>query len=134
MAEIRDELSYTEEHEWVRVDDDDDALVWISVTDYAQGKLGDVVMVELPEVGDEVTAGDAFGTIESPKSVSDLFSPVTGTVEAINEELEDEPEAVNEDPFGRGWIICVRMNDPSELDGLLDAEAYAEHVAQAEEA
>lgn len=133
MAEIKDDLLYTEDHEWVMIDEDDDGVVLVGVTDYAQGHLGDVVMVETPGVGDEVTAGDAFGTVESPKSVSDLFAPVSGEVVAVNEDLEDSPELINESPYGEGWIIKVRMSDRSELARLMNAEAYAAHVEKAEE-
>jgi len=133
MSEIKDDLRYTEDHEWVKIDDDDASVAWIGVTDYAQSQLGDVVMVEVPSVGDEVSASDAFGTVESPKSVSDLFSPVTGEVVAVNDALEDNPELVNESPYADGWIVQIRMSDPSELDGLMDAEAYAAHVEKAEE-
>ncbi|PKN59061.1 MAG: glycine cleavage system protein H [Deltaproteobacteria bacterium HGW-Deltaproteobacteria-14] len=133
MAEIKDDLRYTDDHEWVMVDEDDEGVVWVGVTDYAQGQLGDVVMVEVPSVGDDVVAGDAFGTVESPKSVSDLFSPVTGEVVAVNEDLDDSPELVNEAPYTDGWIIKVKMSDPSELDRLMNAEAYAAHVEKAEQ-
>ncbi len=91
MADIKADLRYTDDHEWLRIDPDDAAVVWVGITDYAQDKLGDVVMVELPEVGDEIDAGGAFGTVESPKSVSDLFAPIAGEVVEVNEELEDAP-------------------------------------------
>jgi len=133
MAEIKDDLLYTEDHEWVMVDEDDDAVVVIGITDYAQSQLGDVVMVEMPGVGDDVAAGDACGTIESPKSVSDLFSPVSGEVVAINDDLEDSPELINEAPYGDGWIIKIRMSDRDELAKLMNGEAYAAHVEKAEE-
>jgi len=125
MAEIPNDLLYTEEHEWVRVEAGDDNLVTIGITDYAQDKMGDVVMVELPEVGDAVSMGAAFGAIESPKSVSDVFSPVAGDVAAVNEELEDAPEFVNDEPYGDGWIVRIAMSDVSELANLLSPEAYA---------
>ncbi|TNF36478.1 MAG: glycine cleavage system protein GcvH [Deltaproteobacteria bacterium] len=133
MSEIKDDLRYTEDHEWVKIDDDDESVAWIGVTDYAQSQLGDVVMVEVPSVGDDVGAGDAIGTIESPKSVSDLFSPVTGEVVAVNEALEDSPELLNEAPYTDGWIVQIKMSDLGELDGLMDAEAYAAHVEKANE-
>ena len=125
MAEIPNDLLYTEEHEWVRVEAGDDNLVTIGITDYAQDKMGDVVMVELPEVGDAVSMGAAFGAIESPKSVSDVFSPVAGDIAAVNEELEDAPEFVNDEPYGDGWIVRIAMSDVSELGNLLSPEAYA---------
>ena len=133
MAEIPNDLLYTEEHEWVRREAGDDTLVTIGITDYAQDKMGDVVMVELPEVGDGVEAGQAAGAIESPKSVSDIFSPVGGEVAAVNEELEDAPEFVNDEPYGDGWILRVTMSDASELEGLMSAEAYASYCAEQDE-
>ena len=125
MADIPNDLLYTEEHEWVRVEAGDDNLVTIGITDYAQDKMGDVVMVELPEVGDAVSMGAAFGAIESPKSVSDVFSPVAGDIAAVNEELEDAPEFVNDEPYGDGWIVRIALSDVSELKSLLSPEAYA---------
>jgi len=133
MAEIPNDLLYTEEHEWVRVEAGDDTLVTIGITDYAQDKMGDVVMVELPEVGDEVNAGAACGAIESPKSVSDIFSPVGGEVSAVNEELEDAPEFVNDEPYGDGWVLRITMADKGELDSLLSPEAYAAYCAEQDE-
>ena len=117
-----DDLKYSSEHEWARVANGDVAEV--GVTHYAQDTLGDVVFVELPEVGSRVDQFDKFGEIESVKAVSDLFSPVTGTVTAVNEELEQSPELVNSDPYGDGWIMEVKLDDPSELDELMDAESY----------
>jgi len=133
MSDIPSDLLYTEEHEWIRAEAGDDALVTIGITDYAQDKMGDVVMVELPEVGDAVAAGQAFGAIESPKSVSDVFCPIAGEVAAVNEELEDSPEFVNDEPYGDGWIVRVTMTDPSALEGLLSAEAYAAFCAEQDE-
>jgi glycine cleavage system H protein len=136
MSDIRPDHRYTDDHEWVRVDTEDSSVVVIGITDYAQSNLGDVVMVELPEVGDEVAAAEAFGTVESPKSVSDLFSPVSGEVVAINEALEDAPEQVNSDCYGTGWIIKLKVADgdaAAAIADLMDPEAYQAHVTAAEE-
>ena len=133
MADIPNDLLYTEEHEWIRVEAGDDTLVTIGITDYAQDKMGDVVMVELPEVGDTFLTGAALGAIESPKSVSDVFSPVAGDIAAVNEELEDAPECVNDEPYGDGWIVRVTMSDLSELKSLLSPEAYAAFCAEQDE-
>ena len=121
MAKVIEGLYYSESHEYVRVEGD---FGFIGITDYAQNALGNVVYVDMPEVDDEVEAGEEFGAVESVKAASDLYSPVTGTVVAINESLDDQPELVNQDAFGN-WIIKVRLNDKSELDGLMDAKAYA---------
>ncbi len=118
---VPEELRYRETHEWVRVEDGE-ALV--GITDYAQGELGDVVYVELPEVGRAVSAGEAVAVIESVKTASDIYAPVSGEVVAVNEALADHPEKVNEDPYGEGWLFKVRLADPAELEALLDAEAY----------
>ena len=125
MAQIPDHLRYTDEHEWVKLSDD---LVVVGITDYAQEQLGDVVYVELPSEGDEVMKGEPFGTVESTKAVSELFAPISGTVEKVNHRLEDEPERVNRDPYGKGWMIKIAPSDPSELDELLDAESYEELI------
>jgi len=132
MSNIPNDLRYTVEHEWIRPDAADPTVVWIGVTDYAQEKLGDVVMVELPAVGDALTAGATFGTVESPKSVSDLFAPLAGEVVEVNEALEDRPELVNEDCYGEGWIAKVRVAEARDITGLLDADAYRAHVEQVE--
>lgn len=121
------DLKYAKEHEWVRVDGD---VATIGISDFAQDQLGEVVYVDLPGEGDEVTSGETFGEIESVKSVSELFSPVSGEVVKVNESLDDAPETVNEDPYGGGWMIQVRLSDPSQLDGLLDADAYEAFVAE----
>ena len=121
MAKVIEGLYYSESHEYVRVEGD---FGFIGITDYAQNALGNVVYVDMPDVDDEVTAGEEFGAVESVKAASDLYSPVSGTVVAINESLGDQPELVNQDAFGN-WIIKVRLNDKSELDGLMDAKAYA---------
>ena len=125
--EFPEELKYTAEHEWVMVEGD---LAVIGITDFAQDSLGDVVFVELPEVGTEVTTGKAFGVVESVKAVSDVYAPVSGTVEESNEELPDAPEILNTSPYGDGWMIKIRMSDPGELDGLMDAVAYQAHIAE----
>lgn len=117
---------YTREHEWIEIDG---AKGTIGITDYAQGSLGDIVYVDAPKVGDTVTAGTAFGSVESVKAVSDLFSPVTGKVTAVNEELKTAPDKINENPHGT-WIIKVELTDPGELDGLLDAAAYEAFIAE----
>ncbi len=123
---IPNDLKYTEEHEWVAVDGD---IATIGITDYAQGELGDLVFVELPEVGADVEQSSAFGTVEAVKAVSDLFAPISGSVTEINETLADDPEVVNKDPYGDGWMIKVKISDNSQLDDLLDAEAYKELIA-----
>lgn len=121
MSKINEGVRYADSHEWVKVDGD---IATIGISDYAQHALGNIVYVDLPEVGDEIEAGDDFGAVESVKAASDLICPVSGEVVEINEELEDTPEAINNDAFGT-WIIKVRMSNPEEYDALLDAEAYA---------
>ncbi|ANW64961.1 glycine cleavage system protein H [Mycobacterium sp. djl-10] len=125
MSEIPADLSYTPEHEWVRRTGDD--TVRVGITDYAQSALGDVVFVQLPDTGAELTSGDAFGEVESTKSVSDLYAPLTAKVVAVNGDLEASPDLVNSDPYGAGWLVELQAQ-PGELDagfgGLLDAEAY----------
>ncbi len=118
---IPSDLRYSTDHEWVRVDG---SVVTIGITEYAQDALGDVVFVEMPEQGAAVAAGETFSEVESTKSVSDIYAPVTGSVSAVNEALESQPELVNSDPYGDGWICRIEMSDPSELDGLMDADAY----------
>ncbi len=122
---IPGELKYTKDHEWTKTEGD---IVVVGITDYAQGELGDVVFVELPEVGDKVSIGDSFGTIEAVKAVADLFSPVSGEIVEINGALEDEPETVNKDPYGEGWMVKIKISDASELKDLMDADAYAKHI------
>lgn len=122
MATVMEGLYYAESHEYVKVEGE---FGYVGITDYAQHELGNVVYVDMPEVDDEVTAGEEFGAVESVKAASDLLSPVSGTVVEVNEELEDRPEKINEDAFGN-WIIKVKLSDPSELDNLMDAKAYAE--------
>ena len=118
-----DDLKYTEQHEWARVEGN---RVWVGITDFAQDALGDVVYVDIPEVGTEVRAGEPFGEVESTKSVSDVYAPVTGTVTARNDALVDSPELVNRDPYGDGWMVAIEATDASELDSLLTASAYRE--------
>ena len=122
---IPEDLRYTTDHEWVRGEGE---TVRIGVTDYAQDALGDIVFVTLPEAGSQVTAGDTCGEVESTKSVSDLFAPVTGTVVERNEALDSSPELVNSDPYGDGWMLTIRPDDPAAVDGLLDAAAYQESL------
>jgi len=129
MSDIPSDLKYIDTHQWVRVHADGTATV--GITDFAQKQLGDVVYIGVPEVGETVTGGEEAGVAESVKSASDVFSPVTGEVLAVNDSLEDEPEKVNEDPYGDGWLFKVKLADEGELDGLMDADAYAEHVAAA---
>jgi glycine cleavage system H protein len=113
-------LKYSDDHEWVRVEGDEAV---IGITDFAQSELGDVVFLELPAVGDQTEKGEAFGTIEAVKTVSDMLSPVSGEIIAVNEALNDSPEDVNKDPY-ESWLVRIRMSDPSETDSLMDAEAY----------
>lgn len=126
-----EDLKYTSEHEWVRNPGEADGSVRCGITDYAQDALGDIVYVTLPEVGATVTEGQACGELESTKSVNDLFAPVSGTIVARNDELEQQPELVNSDPYGAGWMLEIRPSDPTDLDGLLDAEAYRAEVENA---
>jgi glycine cleavage system H protein len=122
--EYPEDLHYTAEHEWVRAADAAGGPVRVGITAYAQDALGDVVYVTLPEVGSTVTAGDACGEVESTKSVSDLFAPLTGEVTARNDGLDATPELVNSDPYGEGWLFEITVSDPAALDGLLDVSAY----------
>jgi glycine cleavage system H protein len=126
MSDVPDELKYTAEHEWVRTSGDTgSATVRVGITDYAQEALGDVVYVSLPDVGAAVQKGAAIGEIESTKSVSDVFAPLTGTVSARNEKLDEEPELINSDPYGAGWILEIDLSDAADTDNLLDAAAYS---------
>ncbi|MGH3344530.1 MAG: glycine cleavage system protein GcvH [Carbonactinosporaceae bacterium] len=118
------ELKYTAEHEWVRAPGESGGVVRVGITDYAQNALGDIVFVTLPEVGVEVAAGQPCGELESTKSVSDLYAPVSGTVTARNETLDATPEVVNSDPYGDGWMFDMTPSDPAQLGGLLDADTY----------
>lgn len=128
MANIPGDLSYTEEHEYVRKAKD--GTVEIGITDYAQGELGDVVYIELPKVGTKFSKHDVFGTIEAVKAVSELFSPIAGEVVAINDRLDKEPALVNSDPYGAGWMIKVRPDNASELDKLMSSDAYGKQIGQ----
>lgn len=115
------DIRYTAEHEWIRVEGEE---AYVGITDYAQSELGEIVFVDVPTIGEEVAQGEVFGSIEAVKTVSDLNIPVTGEVLVINEELDAQPELVNNDPYGEGWIIKIAVKDFAELDNLMDAEAY----------
>ena len=128
MSEIPSELKYTKSHEWVRTEDD--GSVTIGITDHAQELLGDLVFVELPEVGSEMSAEDAVCVVESVKAASDVYMPVTGEVVAINESLADAPETINDSPYDDGWLIRVNPSNPDELEDLLDAESYDAEIAE----
>ena len=118
---IPGDLKYTQEHEWIRIEGD---IVVVGVTEFAQGELGDVVFVEIETEGEDLEFGDTFGTIEAVKTVSDLYMPVTGKIVEVNKALEDKPELINSHPFGDGWMIRIRISDPSQLDNLLSPEDY----------
>lgn len=128
--EVPKELRYSHEHEWVSVEDN---IATVGITDYAQEQLGDVVYVELPEVGTQVTKDEPFGVVESVKAVSDIYAPVSGTVTEINVSLPDSPETVNEDPYGDAWMIRVEMNDPDELEDLMTGAQYKKFVEEERE-
>ncbi|MGV8135841.1 MAG: glycine cleavage system protein GcvH [Mangrovibacterium sp.] len=118
---LPENLKYTKEHEWIRVEGD---IAFVGITDFAQGELGDIVFVEIETAGESLEEGDTFGTVEAVKTVSDLFMPVGGEVLEFNTELENSPELINKDPYEKGWMIRIRISDPAELDGLMDAKAY----------
>ena len=118
---IPDELKYTKDHEWIKVEGE---TAVVGITDYAQGELGDIVFVEIETEDEQLDQGEVFGTIEAVKTVSDLFMPASGKVTEFNSELEDSPELINSDPYGKGWLIKVKLSDPSEVDGLLSAKEY----------
>jgi glycine cleavage system H protein len=122
------DLKYSKEHEWVRLEDNNEAI--IGITDYAQEQLGDVVYLLLPSVGDVIEKDKRLGEVESVKSVSDLFCPVSGEVIEVNEEVKNQPELANEDPYGKGWMVRLRLSDPGELDSLMSAQQYEEMIAQ----
>ena len=121
MANVPEDLHYSKDHEWVRVEGD---VATVGITDYAQNSLGDVVYVELPKAGEEFASNESFGSVESVKAVSEVFSPISGSIVSSNESLNDEPEKVNVDPYGEGWMIRVRMSHPGEVDSLLTAAEY----------
>lgn len=120
-----EEFKYTEDHEWILIEDD---VVTIGITDFAQDQLGDIVFVELPEVGDSLEVGKSFGVVESVKAVSDVYAPVSGEVVEVNEELPDDPEVLNNSPYGDGWMIKLKLADTTALDALMDVAAYQEFV------
>ena len=127
MADIPKDLLYTEDHEYIKGSGD---TVYIGITDYAQGELGDIVFVELPKVGATFKKHDVFGTVEAVKAVSELYSPVSGTVTAINDKLEKEPALVNNSPYGDGWMIQMKLSNAKEKDGLLKSDAYSKHLGK----
>lgn len=122
---VPSELKYTKDHEWIKIEGD---IATIGVTDFAQSELGDIVYVEIETEGETLDEGEVFGTVEAVKTVSDLFMPLKGEVVEVNETIESEPEAVNDDPYGKGWMIKVKMEDPSAADGLLPADAYEKEI------
>jgi glycine cleavage system H protein len=128
--EFPEDLKYSKEHEWVLVEDN---VATVGITDFAQDQLGDIVFVEMPAIGDKVSKEDAFGVVESVKAVSDIYAPVSGKVLEVNDDLPDNPEMVNEDPYGDGWMIKIEMNDPEELQDLMTAAEYEEYVAEEKE-
>ncbi len=123
---IPSELKYTKEHEWIKIDGD---IATVGITDYAQGELGDIVYVEIETVGEELAYGEVFGTVEAVKTVSDLFMPLSGEVVEMNEDLDASPESVNDDAYGKGWMIKIKMTNPSEVEDLLSAEVYQNEIA-----
>lgn len=127
MSHIPGDLLYTEEHEYLKATDEEGVYI-VGITDYAQGELGDVVFVELPEAGSSYGKMETFGTIEAVKAVSDLYCPVAGEVVGVNSELADDPSLVNSDPYGAGWMLKFKVADTGDLEGLMDAAGYAEHV------
>jgi glycine cleavage system H protein len=124
---IPSELKYTKDHEWIKVEDN---IATVGITDFAQGELGDIVYVDVDTLDDNVEEGEVFGSVEAVKTVSDLFMPLTGEVIEFNEELEDEPELVNTDPYNKGWMIKINISDTSQVENLLDAEAYKNLITQ----
>ncbi len=122
---IPEDLKYTKDHEWARIDGE---IATVGITDFAQSELGDIVYVELPEVGAQTTQNESFGTIEAVKAVSDLFAPLSGEVVEVNEALADQPELINKDPYGEGWIIKIKMSNPDEVANLLSKEQYEELI------
>jgi len=124
------DLSYTKDHEWIKVEN---GVGTVGITHYAQEALGDIVFIELPPVGETVNAGDVLGSIESVKAVSDIFTPITGEIKEANSDLEGEPEVINSDPYGKGWIVRIAIENESELDDLMDSEEYQEFLKEVEE-
>jgi glycine cleavage system H protein len=129
MSDMPSDLLYTEEHEYLRATDEDGVFT-VGITDYAQGELGDVVFVELPDVGASFGKMDVFGTIEAVKAVNDLYCPVDGDVVAVNAALDDDPSLVNSDPYGAGWMIRLKVADPDDVTALLSADGYAQHLGE----
>lgn len=129
MSNVPSELKFLSSHEWVLVEGD---IATIGVSDHAQELLGDLVFVELPEEGDSISAGDSAGVIESVKAASDTYAPLSGEIIEVNSELEDSPERINDDPYGDGWMYKIKMEDPDEVDNLLDADAYTDSIAEDE--
>lgn len=130
MSNIPNELKYSKDHEWIKVEDD---VATIGITDYAQEALGDVVYIELPSEGDNFSAHDAFGSVESVKAVSEIFTPIAGEIVESNEDLNDTPEVVNDDPYGDAWLVKIKMDNSGEADALLSAEEYTEFLASEED-
>ncbi len=128
-----EDLKYTSEHEWLRNPGETEGSVRIGITNYAQDALGDIVFVQLPEVGDEVTPGTPIGEVESTKSVSDVYAPIAGVVAAVNDRLADAPETINADPYGEGWLVVIEMADATELGRLMDSQAYQRTLEEAEQ-
>ena len=129
MSDIPEGLLYTKEDEWLRIEDGEGT---VGITDYAQDALSDIVYVELPDVGDSVESGETFGVVESVKAASDLYTPVSGEITAVNEDILDSPETVNSDPYGGGWMARIKLSDTSELDDLMDAESYTAYCEERE--
>lgn len=127
MSNVPEELLYSEDHEWVAYDADS-GVATVGITDYAQGELGDIVFLELPDVGTQTRPKVSCGTIEAVKAVAELYAPLTGEVVEVNHELDDHPETVNQDPYGEGWMIKIRLADPEEVESLLDASEYQAHI------
>ena len=128
--ELPEDLKYTREHEWVSIED---SVVTVGITDHAQEQLGEVVFVELPAVGDKVEKAEPFGVVESTKAVSDIYSPVTGEVKEVNDDLPDSPELVNEDPYGDGWMVKIAIGDATDLEDLMTAEEYRRYIEETTE-
>jgi glycine cleavage system H protein len=125
MSNIPNELKYSSDHEWVRIEGD---FAFVGITDFAQGELGDIVFVEIETEGDTLSSGDIFGSVEAVKTVSDLFMPISGEVVEVNENIKDNPEVVNSDPYGEGWMVKIKISNPSELENLMSADDYKNHI------